>query len=159
MTTVSDVLAAGPRVSDRVSSPEAASVSAAGVRTRGRARESLAVTERYGKIVAPFALWGRQAGTDLRDAWWTPASLPTFQRAWAERMPDRDRVPGGNGLLYAGWVVYNHTFGLAVPAAVIALVGALTPLVWLARHPARLLLAAVIATALYALVFGTPTLT
>ncbi len=154
MTAVSDVLAGGPRVADRVSPPEAASVSAAGVRVRGRARESIKVTERYGKIGGVFVLWGRQAWADLREAWWTPAALPTFSTAWTERMPDRDRVPGNNSLLYGGWVVYNLTVGLAVPAAVILLVGALTPLVWIARHPARLLLAAVITTALYALTLG-----
>jgi hypothetical protein len=69
-------------------------------------------------------------------------------------MPDRDRVPGDNSVLYAGWVAYNWTVGLAVPLAALAVVGTLTPLLWIARHPARLLLAAVITTALYALTLG-----
>ncbi|MGI5247625.1 hypothetical protein [Dactylosporangium sp. CA-139066] len=102
-------------------------------------------------MVNTFDGWGRQALADLRDAWWTPAALPTFSTAWAERMPDRDRVPGGNTALYAGWIAYNHTVGLAVPLAALAVVGVLTPLLWIARHPARLLLAAVITTALIAI--------
>jgi hypothetical protein len=54
-------------------------------------------------------------------------------------------VPGGSDLLYRGWVVYNHTLALAVPALALALVGALTPAVWIARHPARLTLFLLIA--------------
>ncbi|MER7280453.1 hypothetical protein ABT369_39050 [Dactylosporangium sp. NPDC000244] len=105
-------------------------------------------------MVKTFVGWGRQTWADLRDAWWTPASLPTFSTAWAERMPDRDRVPGGNAALYASWVAYNWSVGLAVPLAALAVVGLLTPILWIARHPARLLLAAVITTALVALVYG-----
>jgi hypothetical protein len=105
-------------------------------------------------MVNTFVGWGRQTWADLRDAWWTPASLPTWRIAWAERMPDRDRVPGNNSALYAGWVAWNHTIGLAVPLAAIAVVGALAPLLWIVRHPARFLLAAIITTALYALTFG-----
>lgn len=114
---------------------------------RMRARE-------YGSrsvMVNTFVGWGRQAASDLRDAWFMPASLPTFKVAWAERMPDRDTVPGSNAALYAGWVAYNHTVGLLIPAVALAIVGALTPILWIARHPARLLLTAVITTALYAL--------
>lgn len=103
-------------------------------------------------LVNSFVGWGRQAGADLRDAWFMPASLPTFQRAWAERMPDRDTVPGSNGALYAGWVLYNHTVGLAIPTVALALVGAITPLLWIARHPARLALFLIITSALYGLV-------
>jgi hypothetical protein len=102
-------------------------------------------------MVNIFGGWGLQAWADLRDAWWTPASLPTFRTAWAERIPDRDRVPGGNAALYHGWTVYNHTIGLAAPLAALLIVGTLTPLLWIARHPARLLLAAVITTALFAI--------
>ena len=114
---------------------------------RMRARE-------YGSrsvMVNTFVGWGRQTWSDLRDAWFMPASLPTFQVAWAERMPDRDTVPGSNAALYAGWILYNHTLGLLIPAVALAVVGALTPILWIARHPARLLLTAVITTALYAL--------
>ena len=105
-------------------------------------------------LVNIFGSWGRQTWSDLRDAWWTPAALPTFQQAWAERMPDRDRVPGNNSALYALWVGYNHSIGLAVPLAAVLLVGALTPLLWIARHPARLALFLIISTALYALTLG-----
>jgi hypothetical protein len=82
---------------------------------------------------------------DLRDCWWTPASWPTLQRAWAERMPDRDAVPGDNTALYRGWVAYNHTVGLLVPLVGLLVVGLVTPALWMARHPARLLLAAAVA--------------
>jgi len=148
MTAVSDVLAAGNGGGGHAAAVPAPSESAAGVRVRGRAREGYRSPT---VMVNGLVGWGRQTWADLRDAWWTPASLPTFQTAWAERMPDRDTVPGNNTALYYSWVAYNHTVGLAVPATVILLVGALTPLVWLARHPARLLLAAVITTALIAL--------
>lgn len=124
-------------------------VEGAGVRARVRANVPVTLGEH--KILAPFTSWARQARTDLREAWWTPASLPTFSTAWAERMPDRERVPGNNSALYTGWLLYNHTVGLAVPLAALLIVGALTPILWLARHPARLLLAAVITTAIYAL--------
>lgn len=117
---------------------------------RMRARE-------YGSrsvLVNTFVGWGRQTWSDLRDAWFMPASLPTFQVAWAERMPDRDTIPGSNAALYAGWVVYNHSIGFAVPLLALAIVGTLTPILWIVRHPARLLLAAIITTALYALTLG-----
>jgi hypothetical protein len=151
MTAVSDVLAAGNGGGSRAAAPSAVQDSAGGVRARGRAREGYASPS---VLVNTFAGWGRQTWSDLRDAWWTPASLPTFRTAWADRKPDRDRVPGGNSALYHGWVVYNHTVGLAVPAVALLIVGALTPLLWIARHPARLLLAAVITTALIALVLN-----
>jgi hypothetical protein len=57
-------------------------------------------------------------------------------------------------VLYGGWVVYNHTVALAVPAVAVALVGALTPLVWVAQHPARLILAALIAAPLVFIMIG-----
>jgi hypothetical protein len=38
-------------------------------------------------------------------------------------------------------VIYNHTIGLAVPVLATALVGVLTPLLWIVAHPARLGLA------------------
>lgn len=120
---------------------------------RARAHDRMRARE-YGSrsvLVNSFAGWGRQTWADLRDAWFMPASLPTFQRAWAERMPDRDTVPGSNGALYAGWVAYNHSVGLVIPAVALAVVGLITPLLWIARHPARLLLTAVITTAVYAL--------
>jgi RES domain-containing protein len=102
-------------------------------------------------MVNTFVGWGRQTWTDLRNAWFMPASLPTFKTAWVERMPDRDTVPGSNAALYAGWVAYNHTVGLLIPAVALAVVGTLTVLLWIARHPARLALTAVITAALYAL--------
>lgn len=123
------------------------------VHARMRAREyrSLPVV---GKVAGIFADWAVQAWADLRAAWWTPASLPTLARAWSERMPDRERVPGNNGLLFGGWVLYSHTVGLAVPAAVAALVGVLAPVVWAARHPARLALMSLIVCAATALILN-----
>lgn len=115
---------------------------------RMRARE-------YGSrsvLVNTFAGWGRHTWTDLRDAWFMPESLPTLRDAWADRIPDRDLVPGSNAVLYAGWVAYNHSIGLAVPLLALAVVGVLTPILWIARHPARLLLALTITGALYGLV-------
>ncbi|GAA0719691.1 hypothetical protein Drose_05995 [Dactylosporangium roseum] len=143
--TISDAFpvaaAAADAAADPAERPEKARVHA---RMRAREYRSLSVLVNF----------RRQVWADLRDAWWMPASLPTFQTAWAERMPDRDRVPGGNGVLYAGWVAYNHTVGLLIPAVALAVVGALTPILWAARHPARLALLTVIVTALYALTLG-----
>ncbi len=89
----------------------------------------------------------KTVGADVGSAWWLPASLPTLSAAWADRVPDRSRVPGDNAVLYRGWVGYNHTVGLAAPAVALAVVGVLAPLVWIARHPARLLLTAAIVAA------------
>ena len=91
------------------------------------------------------------AWADLRSAWWMPDSIPTISRAWAERNPDMDRVPGGSPALYTAWRIYSHTVGLAVPALAAAVVGALTPLVWAARHPARLAVTVIVAIALAAI--------
>ncbi len=130
--------------------PPVEGVEEARLHARMRARE-------YGSrsvLVNSLVDWGRQTGADLRDAWFMPASLPTFKVAWAERIPDRDTVPGSNGFLYWGWVAYNHSFGLAVPLLALAVVGTLTPILWIFRHPARLLLTAIITTALYFLTLG-----
>lgn len=144
--TFSDVLAVDVAAADVAAAPAAQSD-----RARVRARVARARVSPRSVLVNSFAGWGRQTWTDLRDAWFMPASLPTFRTAWLERMPDRDRVPGSNAALYAGWVAYNHTVGLVIPAVALAVVGLITPLLWIVRHPARLLLTAVIVTALYAL--------
>lgn len=128
--------------------------SAEGQRARAHARMRAREYPSPSVMVNTLVGWGRQAGADLRGAWFMPASLPTFQTAWTERMPDRERVPGDNGALYAGWIAYNHSVGLLIPAVALAVVGLLTAVLWIARHPARLLLAAVITTALIALTFG-----
>lgn len=144
--TISDAFGGSPAAA---ASPAAPTVrlEKAHPHARMRARE-------YGSrsvMVNTFAGWGRQTWSDLREAWWTPAALPTFQTAWAQRMPDRDRIPGNSNTLYWGWAVYNHTVGLAVPLAAVVLVGVITPILWIVAHPARLLLAAVIITALVGL--------
>lgn len=141
--TVSEVFAAADAAAEIGGGPGSASTGRARVRMRARGYRSLPVVDKIRDRVAVGV-------EDLRSAWWTPAALPTVQQAWAGRIPDRDTVPGGNAVLYAGWVVYNHTLGLAVPAVAVALVGLLTPLVWAARHPARLALALF----LYAALFG-----
>jgi hypothetical protein len=89
---------------------------------------------------------------DICSAWWTPASLPTLAAAWADRIPDREKVPGGNGLLYGGWLAYNHTLRLAFTALVLAGVGGLSLFGWIAQHPARLVLFTIVATATAALI-------
>lgn len=86
-------------------------------------------------------------GAGVASAWWLPDTIPTLAEAWGGRVPDRSRVPADNEVLYRAWVVYNHTIGLAVPAVALLLVGVLTPAVWVARHPARLLLAAALGAA------------
>jgi hypothetical protein len=137
--TVSDAI---PVVETVVVAPESpvAAAERTGAHARMRARDyrSPAVV---GKVKALAAV----VVVDLRSAWWTPASLPTVQRAWAQRVPDRERVPGNNPLLYGGWVTYNHTVGLLLPAVAMAAVGLLTLLVWVSQHPARLALAAAVA--------------
>jgi hypothetical protein len=92
--------------------------------------------------------WGRRLADDLRSKWYWPESLPRLGEVWATRIPDRSSVPGENGVLYAGWLVYNHTFRLAVPVMALIVVGAATGALWIADHPARFLLAASIVTPL-----------
>ncbi len=80
---------------------------------------------------------------DLRESWWLPASAPTITQAWRDRMPDPERVPGGSDLLYGAWMAYNHA--ALIPVAVFnLLVGVLTPVLFVLRHPARLALALLI---------------
>lgn len=141
MTTLSDVFAAAAPADSHEATPNRPRVHA-----RMRTREY-----RSPRVVSKVADVARTAGADLVSAWWMPASLPTLQRAWADRMPDRETVPGGNEALYRGWVAYNHTVGLAVPAVAVLVVGLLTPLVWAARHPARLGLAIALITPLIVL--------
>ncbi len=94
----------------------------------------------------------RVVWADLRASWWLPASVPTVKRAWAQRVPDRDRVPGNSDLLFRGWVVWNHTVGLAVPVAATVIAGVLAPLVFIAAHPARAALATLLIAILLAAV-------
>lgn len=132
--TLSDAFPVDVAAATRRQSPEAAPQRGR-LHARMRAR-GLSVP----RVTAAFKV----VGADLRESWWVPPSLPTVARAWSERFPDRDRVPGDHVALYCAWLVYNHTIGLLVPALALALVGVLTPLVWVARHPARLLLTAVV---------------
>ncbi len=83
--------------------------------------------------------------SDLQGSWWLPSSVPTVVEAWRTRWPDRDKVPGGSDALYVAWAVYNHTLALPAVAVFNLLVGVLTPLLFVLRHPARLALAAVLA--------------
>ncbi len=137
--TVGDAFAAA----DVAAAPDAA-VERAGVGTRARARGYRSLP-----VLATVKGWVGVWWADLRSAWFAPASLPTLQRAWAERIPDRDRVPGGNPVLYGGWVGWNHAALVLVTAALVV-VAALTVTVWTFRHPARALLAAAIAAPLTA---------
>lgn len=143
--TISDALAAA-RVAATPSGTAAVDGEKARAHVHARARvRSLPVTVKIRDVF-------RLVWADVRSAWWTPASLPTLTAAWAERMPDRESVPGGNALLYGGWVVYNHTLRLALTAAALVVVGALTAVVWMAQHPARLVLFTIVATATAALI-------
>lgn len=145
--TVSDAFPRVEPVGEPVETPGSAP-ERSGTRARPRAGEyrSLPVVGKVRGLAATVV-------GDLRGAWWMPASLPTLRQAWEQRMPDRDKVPGGSGLLYRGWVVHNHTVGLAVPAVAVAVMGALTLLVWVARHPARVGLAAALAAPLVFSIF------
>jgi hypothetical protein len=88
--------------------------------------------------------------SDLRESWWLPASVPTVVEVWKTRWPDRDVVPGESEVLYTAWAVYNHTLVLPTVAVFNLLVGVLTPVMFVLRHPARLALALLIAGALTA---------
>ncbi len=143
--TLSEAFGAAPvAAAEPVRPVRAPDVARVHVRMRARGTSVPRVTGRL-KVV----------GADVASAWWLPASLPTLSRAWAERVPDRTRVPADNGVLYRGWVVYNHTVGLVVPALALLVVGVLTPAVWIARHPARLLLATALVAAFIAAVAAT----
>lgn len=135
--TISDAFAAPPAAAADGRKPSAAPSVRARVHARMRTRGPIV----HRVTAAVGGVWA-----DLRSCWWAPASLPTVQRAWVERFPDRDRVPGNSDLLYRGWLVYNHTIGLLVPLVTVAAVGVLTPAVWIVRHPARLGLTLLLAT-------------
>lgn len=109
---------------------EIPTLSAAGTPARVRARDTSLHT-----VIRNF-LTG--VANDIRDAWWIPQSLPTMRQAWGERFPNRGRVPGGSEVLYKLWTAYAHTVGLIVPAVALGAIGLLTPIVWVARHPARM---------------------
>lgn len=87
---------------------------------------------------------GARAGTvaaDVRAAWLWFGRPPTLAELWAGRVPSRDRVPGGNAGLWVAWVGFNH---LVLPVFAVA-----WPLLFVLAHPARLLLAAPPAAALF----------
>lgn len=76
------------------------------------------------------------ARSDLANAWVWRGSPPTLADLWANRVPDREAVPGQNRALWTAWIVFNHlaliwTALLAVP-------------LWVLQHPARTLLAAAV---------------
>jgi hypothetical protein len=124
-------------------SPEVGVDSDEPVRTRGRA--TIAVTERNGnRLVAKVRGFFARTGDDLADAWWTPESLPAIER---------DRVPGGNAVLYGGWVAYQHAVAIPAVAVIHAAVGVLNIALWLVLHPARLLLASIVFAAAVALIY------
>ncbi len=86
--------------------------------------------------------------SDLRESWWLPASVPTVVKAWADRFPERDRVPGGSDALWMAWAVYNHAVMLPVVALMNLTVGLVTPVVWVLLNPARLALLLLVAVPL-----------
>jgi hypothetical protein len=120
-------------------------------RTRGRA--SVAVTDSDGnRLVAWVRSTAAGYAADLREAWFWPTAVPTLQRAWAGRYPDRKTVPGESAWLYYPWIFYNHAIGLPLVTAAYALIGVLTPMVWVFLHPARGLLFLTVAAAAAALI-------
>lgn len=121
---------------------------------RMRAREYPSPSVLVNRVGGWFGSFGSTAAADLREAWWTPASLPTVQKAWANRMPDRSKVPGEWPPLYWGWVAYNHAVALPLTIFALAGVGALSMLTWALVHPARFAITTVIAVATIALIFG-----
>ena len=90
--------------------------------------------------------------SDLLESWWLPGSIPTVAKAWSDRFPERDRVPGGSDALWMAWAVYNHAVMLPVVALLNVAVGVLTPLVWALLNPVRLALLLLIAGSLAAAV-------
>lgn len=109
---------------------------------RARARPSVPSATISGKVKA----WSATMVADLREAWWTPTSLPTWRAAWAERMPDRASVPGDNALLHGGWTVWNHAVRLPVVGLTLGVCALLAMAVFAAGHPARAALLAAVAT-------------
>ncbi len=134
MVAVSDVLAAANGGGMPSGRPEIVVENAGPAQARGRA--SVATTEGDGKVVrVAKVMWA-----DLCDSWWLPASVPTVVEAWRDCEPDLDRVPGGSELLRTAWMAYNYA--ALVPVALFnLLVGVLTPVLFVLRHPARLALA------------------
>lgn len=150
MTTVSELLAAAEAVEEAGTAVEAEN---RGAGTRARARAKAMVTVRNDQWVARARDWMVESVGEYRHWWWTPQSLPTITRAWRDRLPPHDRVPGGHKILYGAWVGWNHTIGLAVPVAAAALVGVISTVAWMLAHPARgLLTLTLLAAALAALV-------
>ena len=129
-------------------------VEAERARVDAHARARIPATERDGKISRLRGFVGT-VWSDIRSAWWAPASLPTVRQAWTQRVPDRTRVPGDNGLLYGGWWVYNHFAALPLITVITGVVGALGVAGWVLLNPARIGLAIVIAAPIAALIlFG-----
>lgn len=119
--------------------PESASVAARDPVTKAASGGLLAaLTVRLGGAA-------RMLLADVREAWWTPDEIPPpIRQAWVRRMPDRDRVPGRNAVLWGGWVGYNHTIGLAGPVLAVLTVTALSIVSWIIQHPARIALAGLV---------------
>jgi hypothetical protein len=136
MTTVSDATAAADRGGMPTGSPVAESDSARGTRSRAHARiHDTAVTERRrGLRSLADVLWA-----DFTGAWGWRA----LAGLWQHRVPAVEDVPGESRALRAAWVAYNH-----VALVVVCL---LAVVVWVLLHPARFLLAAVIAAPLIAM--------
>ncbi len=122
----------------------AADVAAAPVRLEKEARPGPRARAQ-GPSVPRVTAAAKVMWSDLRESWWLPASVPPVTKAWSERWPDRDRVPGNSEVLYTAWAVYNHTLMLPVVAVLNLAVGVATPLVWVVLNPARLALLLLIA--------------
>jgi hypothetical protein len=109
-----------------------------------RARASVNVTDGDGKGWAGGLL--HQVVDDAQEWWVLVERPPSLRELWQTRMPDRLRVPGDSGILYGGWVVWNHL--RLIPAALAF------ALLVLSTHPARGINAAVMITALIAMIMN-----
>lgn len=128
------------------SASPAAVIDSPGVRARVRAR--VAVTVRGGKPAAWFAAKTAAVRADVT-AWWLLAAEPTSLQGWlAGQTPAERRVPAGNALVKAAWMVDNWTTGAVTFAASVALYLTAGVLRWLAGHPARRWAALAIAAAI-----------
>lgn len=78
---------------------------------------------------------------DFAGAWPWRGHPPTFAELVANLVPDRDRVPGRNGFLWVSWAAFN--------VAMLPVFAVAYPVLWWLAHPARFVLAAMVAAALY----------
>lgn len=137
MTTVSELFDAPAGVID------SNSAQAEGAGTRGRVRARVAATDSDGKVFAGVKSAGAAVASDLRHAWLWHGTPPTLADLWTRRIPDLEKVPGQNRVLWSAWLAHNHIALVLTAPAYMAL--------WIVQHPAYLLLTALVTAPLIAL--------